>query len=460
MQSTIIQNQLKNNFKSGNYDFLAKLQYYIPQKSIKEYKQKSKNRIRERVFSIETTLLGMLIQAGQEDKSKQNAVVILSKLHSQRKEKIKEDREHIIKTKNEELKREKEEGIVKTGRPRKRFLVIQKSKEKDISLYPSSYDEATIRFSGELIKDIFSETSQWFKEEDSVSRKWKGRNVYAVDGTTFKTQDTKQLREYFDFEGKKSGHPLPLGRMEGLINIYGGGLVAVEIDKYTSSEGKMFKKLFNQIPSGTIVLAYDLYSKYGYFSYCKKHNIDLITQKKSNDKEEIIREITPQEKIVKWKKMRYRRSVMYDNIEEMDEFILLRKIEIINPEDPKKNITLYTTLLDEKEYPSIDIITLYFRRWDIEISFREIKSILKMEYLRGKTVDMVRKEIYAHLILYNIIRKMLLEDPGSTSGTFSPSSGSEVQADTPVAKGSYVDKLGRSYNRWNAGRPKANVAKK
>jgi len=456
MESNKLEQYLDYSIGKRNYDQLARIQLFIPKKSIEDYKIANKGKIRERVFSLETTLLGMIIQAGQEDKSKQNAVTILSKLHDDRKEKIKKDREKIIDATTEELGKNKAEGVIKMGRPQKRFLSVQKSKEKGISLYPSSYDEATIRYPTDLIKDIFHETTQWNKIDDKNTIKWKDKNVYIVDGTTFRTQDTKPLREYFDCDRKKNNQPLPVGKMEGFINLYGGGLVAVVIDKYTSSEGRMFKKLFNQIPSGTIVLADDLYSKYGYFSYCKKHSIDLITQKKSNDKEEIIREITGHDKIVKWERGKTRKSVLYDNIEEMEESILLRKIELIDPAEPTRSIILYTSLLDEHTYPAVDIIGLFFKRWEIEISFRQIKSILKMEYLRGKTVEMVKKEIYAHLILYNIIRKMLSEDQTSASGYFPPS-GSEVQVGVTMAKSAYVDKLGRSYHRWNAGRHKKGV---
>lgn len=455
MQSIKVETYINNYFSKQNYDLLARLQYYVPQKSLSEYKIANKGKIRERIFTLDTTLLGMLIQAGQEDKSKQNAVVTISKLQNDRMKLINKEREKIIEEKTKELEKLKLEGKKKIGRPQKRFLVVQKSKEMEISSYPSSYDEATKRFSTELIKDIFDETTQMYRAEnrEEEKTKWKGKEVYVADGTTYKTQDTEELRKYFECDRKKANQPLPVGRMEGLINLYGGGLVAVEIDKYTSSEGRMFKKLFNKIPAGTIVLGDDLYSKYGYFSYCKSHNIDLIVQSKRDNKEEIIRIITGQDKIVKWKGGENRRSVLYDNAEEMEKSITLRRIDIMDPQDPQKEITLYATLLDEIKYSAIDISTLFLKRWDIEISFRQIKSILKMEYLRGKTVEMVKKEIYAHLILYNIIRKMLSEENSGINGDFSPLC-SEIQINATMAKGAYVDKLGRSYSRWNAGRHK------
>jgi len=71
-----------------------------------------------------------------------------------------------------------------------------------------------------------------------------------------------------------------------------------------------------------------------------------------------------------------------------------------------------------------------------------------MEYLRGKSVEMVKKEIYSPLILYNIIRKMIREETPTENGNFPPY-GSQVQTCTTMAKGAYVDKLGRSYHRLN-----------
>ena len=65
-----------------------------------------------------------------------------------------------------------------------------------------------------------------------------------------------------------------------------------------------------------------------------------------------------------------------------------------------------TTILDA----SIDggqIGGLYERRWDGEVDIRSIKSTMKMDMLRCKTPEMVRKEIWAHLLAYNLLRTVM-----------------------------------------------------
>ena len=50
---------------------------------------------------------------------------------------------------------------------------------------------------------------------------------------------------------------------------------------------------------------------------------------------------------------------------------------------------------------------MYERRWDGELDIRSIKSTMKMDILRCKTPEMVRKEIWAHLLAYNLLRTVM-----------------------------------------------------
>ena len=51
--------------------------------------------------------------------------------------------------------------------------------------------------------------------------------------------------------------------------------------------------------------------------------------------------------------------------------------------------------------------SLYERRWSGEVDIRSIKSTMKMDVLRCKTPEMVRKEIWAHLLAYNLLRTVM-----------------------------------------------------
>ena len=74
-----------------------------------------------------------------------------------------------------------------------------------------------------------------------------------------------------------------------------------------------------------------------------------------------------------------------------------------------KEIILVTTLLDPKIYTKAKLAQLYRLRWEVEVDLRHVKITLGMEMLRGKTPQMVRKEIYMHLMAYNLLRTLMWE---------------------------------------------------
>jgi Transposase DDE domain len=68
------------------------------------------------------------------------------------------------------------------------------------------------------------------------------------------------------------------------------------------------------------------------------------------------------------------------------------------------DLYIFTTLLDETRYTLDELVKLYSQRWHVELDLRYVKDTLDMGLLSAKSVDTVRKELYAGLLAYNIIR--------------------------------------------------------
>ena len=73
-----------------------------------------------------------------------------------------------------------------------------------------------------------------------------------------------------------------------------------------------------------------------------------------------------------------------------------------------KRIILATTLLDAAQHTVEDLADLYCRRWQVELDIRSLKTHMQMEHLRCESPAMVRKEVYAHMIAYNLIRDLIV----------------------------------------------------
>jgi len=83
------------------------------------------------------------------------------------------------------------------------------------------------------------------------------------------------------------------------------------------------------------------------------------------------------------------------------------RVTVDRPGSRVNELVLVTTLLDAEGYTKEEVADLFLERWDIELDFRAIKCVLQMDVLRCKTPEMVRKEIWMHLLAYNLIRGVM-----------------------------------------------------
>src|SRR3954465_12499331 len=66
--------------------------------------------------------------------------------------------------------------------------------------------------------------------------------------------------------------------------------------------------------------------------------------------------------------------------------------------------------------PAIGFSLGRYHGWQIELDLRSLKSAMQMGELRGKTPEMVRKEVWAHVLGYNLIRTVMAQ-AGARLGT-------------------------------------------
>jgi len=71
--------------------------------------------------------------------------------------------------------------------------------------------------------------------------------------------------------------------------------------------------------------------------------------------------------------------------------------------DPRSLIAaefvVLATSLDARSYPAEEILAMYRLRWQIELAFKRLKSLLNLDRLPARTEKGARSWIYAHLIL-------------------------------------------------------------
>jgi hypothetical protein len=395
---------------------------------------------RERIFTVKNTLLTMVLTAIQEDKTLANSVNLYHGIHQRNKDHMTKNLEiAALKQKEEDDKNQ----VKRAGRPKKYKIKIPKSLNQDISLNTAAYSKARDRVSIELTDKLFK-ASRLENVSNDYSH-WHGYRVLIGDGTYVQMQDTPMIREDYEVRHKeKPSEGYPQGLLEVLIERGTGQVYDYILSNRHVSELALFYEMIDHIPPGTILLLDDLYNCYEIISKCKRKGIELIFPAKRERKYEVVKVIAPGDEIIRIKAPDRRSKWLKEN--EPANTFLMRRITSKSPKGV--DYILHSTVIKE-EIVKEEFNMLYLTRWDIEISIREIKTIMDINILRSKTPEMALKELKVSLAAYNLIRRIIYA--ATKELPFSPKE-DFIQKFYTHNKKIHIDKTGRIYNRWSTGR--------
>jgi hypothetical protein len=432
--SLLKSNQLKEFLQ---VDYLKNLWSVFPFETIASYDKKNS---RDRVYSTENTIMTMVYSSTLADKTLENAVDVFKQVHDNQID-------LILQSAKDTMEQEKaldlKESKIRRGRKKKYKLKVPKSKITEISENTAAYSKARKRVSLELIQNVFYKS----RENPELKVYWHEMETYLTDGTYVQMQDTKELREIYDVKSTNENYKeaYPQGLVQSIIQQGSGIIYEYALANRHTSELALIYKLINSIPPKSLLLADDLYNSYAIFSLARKKGFEIIVPGKRVRIYKVVKKIADGDEIVEISKNEHPKWLPKE--ETLPEKIMLRRISFMSL-DGTATLVLYTTILDEKIEKS-EIILKYFTRWDIEITIREVKTIMDINVLRGKTDDIVKKELVSAFIAYNLIRKIIMQ---STQGTaFSPET-DIIQEFFEGNKELYIDRKGRVYKRWSTGR--------
>ena len=422
--------------KMGN--IIGMLEDEVPSSIFEDYQ--TNNKSRNRVFSNRTTLLTMILSSVQQDKTLKNSVDLFYSIHQGH-------RRDIISELEEQARIEKEldehNNLKRRGRHKLYKVQVNKSLNDDISLNTAAYSKARKRLPMQLVENLFK--ASLIDDAQNQYTHFHERRVSIVDGTYLQMQDSEQLRELYKVKhSDKSVEGYPQGLLEVEIERGTGILRNFKLTDRHTSELASFYDMIDYMSPGSLAMADDLYNCFEIFAKCIRSNIDILVPAKRVRKYEVIEvlgigdeivKINPPEKKSKWLKTN-----------ENNTPILLRRIECVSPEGEK--YCLMTTII-EKNILKEEYQNLYLTRWDVEISIREVKTIMDINVLRSLTPEMILKELMVSLATYNLIRKMIyasIKDlPFFPKDDF-------FQKFYTYHQDILIDKKGRIYNRWSSGR--------
>jgi hypothetical protein len=247
---------------------------------------------------------------------------------------------------------------------------------------------------------------------------WKGRRVYLFDGTTVTMPDTPQNQKaYPQVYNQKPGLGFPIARIGALISLACGAVVNLGFCQYAGKgqgEVSLLRRLWDCLRPGDILLTDALLGNWANLVMLQERGLEFVGRlNKAHRKADFRRgrRLGPEDHVVRWRKPTSIRSLDREEYHALPEFITVRetRVRVFQPGFRTRSIVVVTTLLDPERTTKEDLATLYRARWHNELDIRSLKSAMQMRELRCKTPELVRKEVWTHILAYNLIRTVMAQ---------------------------------------------------
>jgi hypothetical protein len=243
---------------------------------------------------------------------------------------------------------------------------------------------------------------------------WKGRHVKLVDGSTSQLPDTAENQEAFPQQKtQKKGLGFPIIRWVVLLGLATAVIQGFAYGPYAgkeTGETALFRELLEQLQRGDILLADRFYCSYFMVALLQSNGVDAVMRLHQKRKYDFRRgeSLGQDDHIVTWYKPQRPEWMSEDLYALIPDTIRMREIRrrVHKPGYRVDELVIATTLLDAQVYKAEDIVELYSQRWHVELDIRSLKTTLGMDELRCLTPFMVEREIWAHVLGYNLVRKV------------------------------------------------------
>lgn len=280
----------------------------------------------------------------------------------------------------------------------------------------ASYCAARMKLDEQMLSDILDHTADRL-EDMSESGLLNKRRVIVVDGTGVAMPDTTENQEVWPQPtSQEPGCGFPSARICACFSLESGALLSYAVGNKKSHELRHLRQQWGTFKQGDIFLGDKGFCSYFDQAALKGKGIDSVitlARRAPVRAAKSLEVLGPNDLLTAWPRPKYTTKLSYskDEWEDLPEELLLRQIRVTVKHSGFRTRGFYiiTTLLDAEQYPAEELAALYFKRWDVELFFRDIKTTMGMDVLRCRTPEMIRKEILMHFIAYNCIRRLMCE---------------------------------------------------
>jgi hypothetical protein len=228
---------------------------------------------------------------------------------------------------------------------------------------------------------------KWFYK-DTEYKRFKGYRLLSIDGTVLEINNTERLREQFGYIENQS-IKVARARAAGLYDVENDIILTAVLSKYRASERAQAEELINKLDdigfSNDLILFDRGYPSRDFISFMEQKKIKYL-MRVSGAFLKVVVKAKNEDQIIETK---HKKELM--------------KIRVLKFQlDSGLTEILITNIFDES-FTVTDFKELYFKRWDIEVKYNELKNRLQIENFSGETPIAIEQDFYATMYLSNMV---------------------------------------------------------
>jgi hypothetical protein len=300
-----------------------------------------------------------------------------------------------------------------------RFLAFRVAQGwKPCSAETKAYGMARQRLPEEVLAKMTCVTGEQLMRQAPAPWSWRGRHVKVIDGSTASMPDTPANQAaYPQPRTQPTGLGFPILRFVVLFSLAVGTVLDAAMGPYKgkqTGETALFRGLHERLDKGDVLLADRYFCSYFEIALLQERGVDVVMRLHHRRRVDFRRgrRLAKGDHIVQWHKPKSCPDWLdKESYRALPKTLTMRELRVHVPYKHfrSREVLVVTTLLDDTAFPKQEVGDLYRLRWHAELDLRSLKSVLQMDVLRCKTPAMVRKEIWAHLLAYNLIRKVMAQ---------------------------------------------------
>lgn len=281
----------------------------------------------------------------------------------------------------------------------------------DVMPTASAFCQARKKIKPELFIALKDGTIKFFYknyEKLGLVKRWKGRLLWAIDGTYINIPDTQETRNKYNIQVNQYDKD---GIVQALSSFLYDVLNEICINAVINAKrekNSIFNEHVKHFNKEAINIYDRLYADYSVLSFHIKEDTDFVIRCPLTKSFKEVTDFVKSDcldKIVNLKVSKGQKKLVQEK--KLPEEITVRLVKVkLNNGDIE---VLITSLLDREIYLHRDFKWLYNKRWGIETFFDRLKNLLEIERFSSKTMIGIEQDFYG-LIFFSTFESVLTKE--------------------------------------------------